>query len=359
MRAYAVIENGKPLQPIELPTPEPRGSEVLLEVTHCGVCHSDIHIWDGYYDLGGGKVLTLKDRGVTLPLAMGHEVVGRVVKLGAEAAASGLKVGDLRLVFPWVGCGTCAKCRADEDNMCLKPRSLGVYQHGGYATHILVPEPRHLLAIGGLDPALAATYACSGLTVYSAIQKVMPLPPEEPVVLFGAGGLGLNAIAVLRALGHKRIVVVDIDAKKREAATAEGAADVVDGKAETPEEVAERVIAACGGPVEAVIDLVGASASARAGFASLRKGGKLILVGLYGGDLRLPLPLMPTRALTVRGSYVGNVKELRALIALAQSGSLPRIPITTEPLAKAGEALERLRAGQVIGRIVLATEGRF
>lgn len=359
MRAMAVIENGKPLQPIELPTPEPEGEQVLLEVTHCGVCHSDIHIWDGFYDMGGGRVLTLKDRGVTLPLAMGHEVVGRVLKLGPKAAASGLKVGDLRLVFPWVGCGTCAKCRADEDNMCLKPRSIGVYQHGGYATHVLVPEPRHLIAIDGLDPALAATYACSGLTVYSAIRKVLPLPPDEPVVLFGAGGLGLNAIAVLRALGHRRIVVVDIDAKKREAATAEGATDVVDGKADTPDEVAARVMAACGGPVEAVIDLVGASASARAAFASLRKGGALILVGLYGGDLPLPLPVMPTRALTVRGSYVGNVKELRELIALAKGGRLPAIPIATEPLEKAGEALNRLRAGQVIGRIVLAADGKF
>lgn len=151
MRAYAVIENGKPLQPIELPTPEPEGAQVLLEVTHCGVCHSDIHIWDGFYDMGGGKVLTLKDRGVKLPLAMGHEVVGRVAKLGPQAAASGLKPGDLRLVYPWVGCGTCAKCRSDEDNMCLAPRSIGVYQHGGYATHVLVPEPRHLVPIEPLD----------------------------------------------------------------------------------------------------------------------------------------------------------------------------------------------------------------
>lgn len=359
MRAYAVVENGKPLQPIELPTPEPEGAQVLLEVTHCGVCHSDIHIWDGFYDMGGGKVLTLKDRGVKLPLAMGHEVVGRVLKLGPQAAASGLKPGNLRLVYPWVGCGTCAKCRSDEDNMCLAPRSIGVYQHGGYATHVLVPEPRHLVPIEGLDPALAATYACSGLTVYSAIRKVLPLPPDEPIVLFGAGGLGLNAIAVLRALGHRRIVAVDIDTKKREAALAEGASDVVDGKADTPEEVAGRVTATCGGPVEAVIDLVGAGPSARAAFASLRKGGKLILVGLYGGDLPLPLPVMPTRALTVRGSYVGSLTELRELIALAQKGGLPAIPITTEPLAKAGEALERLRAGQVVGRIVLAAEGRF
>ncbi|MFQ3622999.1 MAG: alcohol dehydrogenase [Acetobacteraceae bacterium] len=355
----AVVENGKPLVPLDLPTPEPVGAQVLLEVTHCGVCHSDIHIWDGYYDLGGGKVLSLKDRGVTLPLAMGHEVVGRVARLGPEAASSGLKVGDVRLVFPWVGCGACARCRAEEDNMCLSPRSLGVYAHGGYASHVLVPEPRHLVAIDGLDPALAATYACSGLTVYSAIAKVMPLPPEEPVVLFGAGGLGLNAIALLKALGHRRIVVVDIDPAKRGAAAAAGASDVIDGRAETPEEVAGRIIGACGGPVEAVIDLVGASASARAGFAALRKGGTLVLVGLYGGDLPLPLPVMPTRALTVRGSYVGNPKELRALVALAQSGRLDPIPVTTAPMAQATEALSRLKAGQVVGRIVLSAEGRF
>ena len=85
MRAWAVVENGAPLQEIELPTPEPKGTEVLIAVTHCGVCHSDLHIWDGYYDLGGGKHMSLKDRGVVLPLAMGHEVVGRVAKLGPDA----------------------------------------------------------------------------------------------------------------------------------------------------------------------------------------------------------------------------------------------------------------------------------
>src|SRR6202012_5786236 len=134
MRAWAVVENGAPLQEIELPTPEPKGTEVLIEVTHCGVCPSDLHIWDGYYDLGGGNKMSLKDRGVVLPLAMGHEIVGRVAKLGPDA--KGVKVGDLRIVFPWVGCGTCDKCRAEEDNMCLTPRSLGVYQNGGYGTHV-------------------------------------------------------------------------------------------------------------------------------------------------------------------------------------------------------------------------------
>jgi alcohol dehydrogenase, propanol-preferring len=351
MRAWAVVENGAPLQEIELPTPEPKGTEVLLAVTHCGVCHSDLHIWEGWYDIGGGRKISLKDRGVTLPLAMGHEIVGRVVKLGPEA--TGVTEGDLRIVYPWVGCGTCAKCRGEEDNMCLTPLSIGVFQHGGYATHVLAPHPRHLVDLAGLDPAIAATYACSGITVHSAIRKVMPLPPDEPVVVVGAGGLGLNAIAILKALGHANIVVVDVSAEKRQAALAEGATKVVDGNGEA---VAGAIMDACDGPVEAIIDLVNGTASARFSFDALRKGGKLVQVGLFGGELMLPLPVMAIRALTVQGSYVGTPADLRELVGLAAAGKLKPLPVTTVPQKEANAALMRLRDGKVTGRIVLRAE---
>src|SRR5579872_2091625 len=261
MRAWAVVENGKPLQELEWPTPEPQGTEVLVEVTHCGVCHSDLHTWDGYYDLGGGQSMSLKDRGVTLPLAMGHEIVGRVAKLGPDA--KGVKVGDLRIVFPWLGCGTCEKCLAEEDNMCLVPRSLGVYANGGYGTHVVAPHPRHLVDPGSLDPAVAATYACSGITVYSAIKKVMPQPADEPIVLIGAGGLGLNAIALLKALKHRNIVVAEISAEKRAAAEQAGATKTVDASGDA---VHRRIIEACGAQPVAIIDLVNGSATARFAF---------------------------------------------------------------------------------------------
>jgi alcohol dehydrogenase/propanol-preferring alcohol dehydrogenase len=352
MRAWAVVENGQPLQEIELPTPEPKGTEVLLEVTHCGVCHSDLHIWEGYYDLGGGQKMSLKDRGVTLPLAMGHEIVGRVAKLGPDA--EGVAVGDLRIVFPWLGCGTCERCLAEEDNMCsVAARSLGVYANGGYGTHVVAPHPRHLVDPGTLDPALAATYACSGITVYSAIRKAMPLGPTQPIVLVGAGGLGLNAIAVLRALKHTNIISVDISAEKRAAALAAGASAVVDGSGEG---VTQRIIEAAGGPVAAVIDLVNGTATARFAFAALGKGGKLIQVGLFGGELTVALPIMAIRALTVQGSYVGNPKELRELVALAQAGELPAMPVAVVPQSQANDALMRLRDGKVTGRLVLKAE---
>ena len=348
MRAWAVVENGADLQEIELPTPEPTGKQVLLEVTHCGVCHSDLHIWEGYYDIGGGKRMSLKDRGVTLPLAMGHEIVGRVVKLGPEA--TGVAVGDVRIVFPWVGCGHCERCLAEEDNMCLTGRSLGVYQNGGYATHVLAMEPRHLIDPGTVDPALAATYACSGITVYSAIKKIMPLPPDAPVVVVGAGGLGLNAIAVLKAMGHRAIISVDINEEKRAAATEAGATATVDG---TGEGVADRIMAAAGGPVRAIIDLVNGTATAKFSMAALTKGGRLVQVGLFGGDMTLVLPVMAMRELTVGGSYVGNPKELRELVALAQAGTLEPLAYSTIPMEQANTALMRLRDGKVTGRLVL------
>jgi propanol-preferring alcohol dehydrogenase len=351
MRAWAVVENGAPLRELEFPTPDPQGTQVLVEVTHCGVCHSDLHIWEGYYDLGGGKRLSLADRGVVLPLAMGHEVVGRVVKLGPDA--KGVSIGDLRIVYPWVGCGTCDRCLGEEDNMCLTPRSIGVYQNGGYGTHVLAPHPRHLIDLGSLDPAVAATYACSGITVYSAIKKVMPLHSDEPLVIVGAGGLGLNAIAILRALGHRNIVAIDVSAEKRTAALAAGATKAVDASSEG---VTQRIIEACDGPVLGVIDLVSSSISARFAFDALRKGGKLVQVGLFGGELSLPLPIMAIRALTVQGSYVGSPSELRELVQLAQRGSLSPLPITIVPQSQANDALMRLRDGMVTGRVVLKSE---
>jgi propanol-preferring alcohol dehydrogenase len=218
---------------------------------------------------------------------------------------------------------------------------------------VLAPHPRHLIDPGDLDPALAATYACSGITVYSAIRKVMPLPPDEPVVLIGAGGLGLQAIAVLRALGHRNIISVDVSPEKRAAAAQAGASQTVDGSGQG---VTQRIIAAAGGPAGAIIDLVNGTASARAAFDALRKGGKLVQVGLFGGELRLPLPLMAMRALTVQGSYVGTPGDLRALVSLAQSGKLGKLPIEEVPMPQADAALRRLHQGRVTGRLVLRAE---
>jgi propanol-preferring alcohol dehydrogenase len=352
MQAWAVVENGAPLQKIEKPMPEPTGTEVLIEVTHCGVCHSDLHFWEGFYELGGGKRMKLTDRGVTLPRAIGHEILGVVAKLGPDA--DGVAVGDRRIVYPWVGCGTCRRCRAGEDNLCVAQRSLGVMQDGGFASHVVVPHSRYLVDPGDVDPAVAATFGCSGITVLNAIRKVMPLEPSDPIVLVGAGGLGLAAIAMLRAMGHEAIISVDLSAEKRAAALAGGATAVVDGGAT---DVSAAIVAAAGGQVLAAIDFVNGSATARAVHDALAKGGRMVQVGVFGGELNISLIGLIFRSTSIMGSVTGSVGDLREVARLAREGRLAAIPVTLMAKDKANEALMRLRDGRVTGRIVLTAEG--
>ncbi len=350
MRAWAVVEAEKPLQEIEQPTPEPQGTQVLVEVSHCGVCHSDVHFWEGYLDLGGPEKTPISAIGLEPPLTLGHEIFGTVVALGPDAAGKGVKVGDRRIVFPWVGCGECERCLAEEDNLCAKGAAIGVRQSGGFGSHVLVPHPRHLIDAGDIDPAVAATYACSGLTVYSAIQKVMPLPPDKPVVVIGAGGLGLSAIEILKALGHRNIISVDVSQAKRQAALKEGATQAIDGNGE---DVADRIKAAAGGPVLAVIDLVNASSTVKIALGVLARGGRTVQVGMFGGRLDMALMVFPGQGISIHGNFVGNPKELREVVKLAREGKLKPIPVEMRDKSEATRTLQELRDGKITGRVVL------
>ncbi len=348
MQRYEVQEFGKPLAAHDYPAIKPAGTEVLLRVRAAGVCHSDLHIWEGGYDLGGGKRLSLKDRGIALPLAMGHETVGEVIALGPDT--TGVSVGDVRLVYPWIGCGECSLCKAGNENLCSTARFLGVHTHGGYAEEIVVPHARYLVDIGGLDPALMAPYACSGLTTYSALKKIpAEVLASEPIVVVGAGGLGLMASALIQALGG-RAVLVDIDPSKRAAALEAGAIAAIDGSA--PDALGQ-LKAAVGGQPSAVIDCVGAPATVRLGYDALAKGGQHIVIGLFGGETTLPIPPIPMRAIAIRGSYVGNLAELKELVALVCEGKIKPIPVTRRPLDEASQALDDLHHGRVVGRTVL------
>ncbi|HEX9465067.1 MAG TPA: alcohol dehydrogenase [Alphaproteobacteria bacterium] len=348
MRSYDIADWGAPLKAFDRPTPKPEGTEVLLRVTAAGVCHSDVHIWEGYFDLGGGRKFHMSDRGMKLPHTLGHEIAGEVVAFGPKAR--GVKKGQKRLVYPWIGCGTCAVCKDGDENFCLSPRYLGIQRAGGYSDHVVVPHPRYLLDLGRLTPAEAAPYACSGLTTFSALRKVGPSLKTHPVVIIGAGGLGLMCLSLHKAMKGKGAIVVDIDPAKREAALKLGALAAIDGAA--PDAVS-RIKDAAKGPVWAAIDLVGSPATAQLGIDSLIKGGKLIIVGLFGGQITLPLPSIPQRALTIQGSYVGNLAELKKLLALVRQRKAAAIPIRERPLDYAATALEELRAGKVLGRTVL------
>ena len=148
MLSYDVVEWGKPLQRAEKATPKPAGTEVLLKLKYCGVCHSDVHIREGYFDLGGGKRFNMSDRGMNPPVTLGHEPFGTVIAAGPEAKDAPL--GQDRLVCPWIGCGKCARCLEGMDNHCMAPRWIGIQRPGGYADHLLVPHAKYLVDASGI-----------------------------------------------------------------------------------------------------------------------------------------------------------------------------------------------------------------
>lgn len=348
MRCYCLTRHFAPLERREQAVPVPQGGEILVRIRAAGVCHSDIHIWEGEYDIGGGKKITLKDRGIALPLTMGHEIAGEVVALGPQA--EGASLGASVVVHPWLGCGECTACKRGAENYCLTTRSIGVYQAGGYADYVLVPKGKYCVDIAGLDPAEAAPLACSGVTTYSALKKFGAAIHEEPVVIMGGGGLGHMALAMLKAMDAKGAIVIDIDPVKRAAALEAGALASIDGNAP---DAAAQIIRATGGGARMVLDLVGAPSTINLGLASATKGTEIVVVGLFGGEVTVPVVSFPLRALAIRGSYVGNLAELQELVALAKAGKLKPVRVTRRPLEEASAALMDLKDGKVVGRVVL------
>jgi alcohol dehydrogenase/propanol-preferring alcohol dehydrogenase len=212
----------------------------------------------------------------------------------------------------------------------------------------LIPHPKYLVDAAGIDEGFAATLACSGLTAYSAAAKLPALGPQDRVAVLGCGGLGLIGISVLRARGVKHIVGCDIDDAKLAAAAKQGARTTLNTQAPDASQKLQGIAAA--------IDFVGSPATAALGIGALRKGGRYVICGLYGGELVHPLPPIAQRAIGIVGSYVGNLQELKEVVALARKGKIKPTPIETRPAESAAASLEDLKAGRIVGRVVLDFE---
>ena len=192
--SFDLVEWQAPLEKRRQPLPEPTGKEVLIRVTAAGLCHSDLHVRKGYMDLGQEGKLTFSDRGARLPVTLGHEVAGIVESVGPDV--SSVKVGQQVIVFPWIGCGKCQACAEQRESDCTSMRIVGLVQKGGFATHCLVEDEKWLVDIEGLDPTDVVPHACSGVTVFNALEKMGALRDGEWMAILGCGGLGMNAIAI-------------------------------------------------------------------------------------------------------------------------------------------------------------------
>ncbi len=356
MKAARIVEPNKPLEVFELETPKPSGNEVIVKVKAAGVCHSDLHLWEGGYDMGDGTFLKVTDRGVKYPVTPGHEIAGTVADVGNDV--KGVSVGDDVLVYPWIGEGECPACKAGNENLCDAPKSIGLFQDGGYAENVKVPHYKYLAKISGLDLDAATSLACSGLTAYNAVKKANANSPEY-LVIIGAGGLGLIAIQLAKAITKAKIICVDMDDKKFETAKKMGADFVVNtnviGSISTGTGgPVEKIISICNGKgADSVIDFVNAPQTVKTALAVLRKRGNLVLVGLFGGSINISLVTIPLKSLTIQGAYTGNYNDMVELIDLAKKGVIKPVISKRYSIDEANEALENLKARKIIGRAVI------
>ena len=347
MDAMQIVDFGKPLKMNHYDTPKPTGTQVLVRIGSSGVCHSDLHIWEGFFDLGMGKRLEVISRGMKLPHTLGHEIAGEVAAVGPDV--KNVRIGQRFVVYPWIGCGECANCKAGDELLCTAPRQLGTRRDGGYATHVIVPDAKYLVDYGNAPEELACTYACSGITAYSAIKKAQATRGgARKLLMIGAGGVGLGGVAIARAIFDGEVIVADIDDAKLKAAKDTGAHRVINPK--SPDALKNLVAE---GGVDAAIDFVGGPSSFQFAVDAVRRGGSVTVVGLFGGDTPLSIAGLPLRVLTVQGSYVGTLEDLRELMALVREGKVKPLPYSTRPLAGAYDALEELKAGKVTGRVIL------
>jgi len=347
MRRQSLVAYGQPLCETVVDCPAPRGTEVLVRIERCGVCHSDLHLQDGYFSLGGDKRLDVT-AGRSLPFTLGHEIAGVIEAAGQHAG--GAIVGRRVAVYPWIGCGICPACIAGEENLCSNHHHLGIAADGGFATHVLVPHPRYLLDYAPLSPAFAGPLMCSGLTAYAALKRFTVRPERGPVLLVGLGGVGMMGLAIARALFREPPIVADIDAEKRKAAVAAGAAQAFDP---SDPQVRKAVLTATGGLL-AICDFVGSEKSLQFATGVLARGGKIVVTGLLGGNFSMPAAMFAIKAMTIEGTLTGTLAEARELLDLARAKRVAPIPTHDRPLAQAQAALDDLRAGRVVGRTVLS-----
>jgi alcohol dehydrogenase, propanol-preferring len=345
LRRQSLVAYGAPLCETVVDCPQPRGSEVLVRIERCGVCHSDLHVQDGYFKLAADKKLDIS-AGRALPFTLGHEIAGVVDAAGPLAdIAPGRKVA----VYPWIGCGECKACRHGDENLCAEARHLGIAVDGGYASHVIVPHPRYLLEYAPLSPSLAGALMCSGLTAYAALKRLADRAARGPVLLVGLGGVGMMGLALARAMFETAPVVADIDAGKRDAALAAGAAAAFD----PADPGARKAVLAATGGVYGVCDFVGSEASLGFAVGALAKGGKVVVTGLLGGGFSTATAMFPLRAMTIEGTLTGTLTEAQELLALVRGGTTVPVPMTERPFGDAQAALDDLRAGRVVGRAVL------
>jgi alcohol dehydrogenase, propanol-preferring len=335
-------------------TPKPTilaGEQVLVKVAAAGLCHSDLHLINGDWR----DFIPIK-----LPIAPGHEVAGFVEELGTSVPGGVLDIGDLVAVFGGWGCGICFYCKNGEEQLCVNPAwpGLSSSHDGGYSEYILVPSYRFLVNVKdyqkyNIKTEELAALTDAGLTPYRAIKKIRHvLEPGTSIAIVGAGGLGSYGIQYAKIFGaSSNVIAVDINDRKLELAKIYGADYIINSKMQ--ENIRKDVLQITRGKgVNVVVDCVGSEETIRNSVGILGKGGILVMIGLFGVQINMPLVSAVINEYQVICSLWGNYNELCEVIELAKHQKIKH-RINTFPLTEINKAIDSLRAGNIEGRAVI------
>ena len=323
MRAVVLTASNTPLEMVADHTAPEAGDGLILDVTACGVCHSDIHVADG-------------DFGKPPPIILGHEVTGVHPQLG-----------PVMLYAPW-GCKDCLECSQGLEMICSNSTEAGLFTDGGYAEQMRIPGIEYLAPLDGLDPHDSAPLACGGLTAYRAvlqgIDRLRERGTEARALVIGAGGLGQYAIRYLRSLTDAHITALDLSEAKQATALEIGAHESTGVLGDEK--------------FDLIIDFIGAEPTLRTAADHINKLGTVSVVGLAGGTIPFGFGAVPLEARFVNSVW-GSRSQLDELLDLARREPSLVQKVEVLPLADAQEAHDRLRSGAVRGRIVLDVAGTF
>lgn len=290
----------------------------IIDVTACGVCHSDIHVVDG-------------DFPSPLPMVLGHEVTGVHPELG-----------PVMVYAPW-GCRNCQQCHDGEEMICANATEAGIFTNGGYSEQMWVKDRRYLAPLGDLDPVDVAPLACGGLTAYRAVRHGLDIlhraGERGRALVIGAGGLGQYAISYLRLMSDATVIALDLAEDKRSQALTVGAHEAVGHGDDV-------------GPCDVVLDFIGADATLATATAAVGRKGTVIVIGLAGGTVPFGLTSVPPEA-RFMSSFWGTRNEMDDLLDLARREPSIVRPVERLPLEQAQTAHDRLRAGRFTSRLVL------
>jgi len=319
---------------VQLPNPQPGAEDVVVQVLAAGVCHTDLHLLD---EMKSGDLP---------PLVPGHEIVGRITKVGGDVYSA--NVGDRVIVHFEQPCGRCRQCRRMRTNLCEDGHTLGFDSPGGYAEFVVAKQSTVLPLPPNLSPAVAAPLGCSGTTAYRAVVAQGQADEDDLVVVIGAGGVGLSVVQIAK-VQEAKVLAVDTREEARKAALDVGADEAV-----VPGGAAKAVRGLAGDAgADVVVDFVGKKATFDLGRSILGRGGRFLAVAPGNETTTVSANDLVDGGKSYLGVYSSTMADLARVIALAEAKRLTPVVTRKEPLANAASVLEDLRNGRIVGRAVL------